>query len=178
MAPELLQEDYTHLMASDIFSLGCTMYEAASGIPLAKNGPEWQAMRNGQASRLARYSNLFNELLFALLQPNPEARPSIDEVVGHPVLQPEPKADEGKDSEELRKMLIAERTRNMLMARYDGVHAQSLALQTCSVLMPADWSCTAGSSTLTATTAQQRRHPIVVNGSDAKGPAPSDCDRS
>eukprot|EP00730_Choanoeca_flexa_P006372 TRINITY_DN12142_c0_g2_i4.p1 TRINITY_DN12142_c0_g2~~TRINITY_DN12142_c0_g2_i4.p1 ORF type:complete len:553 (+),score=139.07 TRINITY_DN12142_c0_g2_i4:254-1912(+) len=117
MAPELLQEDYTHLMASDIFSLGCTMYEAASGIPLAKNGPEWQAMRNGQASRLARYSNLFNELLFALLQPNPEARPSIDEVVGHPVLQPEPKADEGKDSEELRKMLIAERTRNMLMAR-------------------------------------------------------------
>lgn len=41
LSREIMNEDYTHLAKADIFSLGCSLYEAASGHELPKNGPEW-----------------------------------------------------------------------------------------------------------------------------------------
>ena len=117
---ELLQDNHAHLMASDIFALGCTMYEAASGCELPKNGPEWQALRSGAIPPLPRYSALFNELLAAMMQPNPEARPDIGMVVGHPAAQPQ--VPEGEDDVmAMRKQLHAARARNLVITRYAGL---------------------------------------------------------
>jgi hypothetical protein len=104
-------------MAADIFALGCTMYEAASGCELPKNGPEWQALRNGDVPTLERYSPLFNELLAAMLHANAEARPDIMMVVGHPAAQP--MVPEGEDDVmSMRKQLHAARARNLVITRY------------------------------------------------------------
>lgn len=60
---EILQEDYTHLAKADIFSLGITLYEAAGGGPLPKNGPEWHDLREGRVPDLPNLSRDFNKLI-------------------------------------------------------------------------------------------------------------------
>ena len=59
---EILQEDFKHLTKADIFALGLTMFEAAGGGPLPKNGPEWHEIRDGNLKDLP-YSREFNDLL-------------------------------------------------------------------------------------------------------------------
>lgn len=64
---EILRDDFTHLPKVDIFALGLTIYEAAGGGPLPKNGPEWHEIRKGNLKELPRYSRDLNELLKVLL---------------------------------------------------------------------------------------------------------------
>lgn len=60
---EILQEDFKHLFKADIFSLGMTLYEAAGGGPLPKNGPEWHKFREGDFPDLPNLSKDFNALI-------------------------------------------------------------------------------------------------------------------
>jgi hypothetical protein len=116
-----LNEELRHgLTQCDVFSLGCTIYEAASGLELAKNGDEWQAMRTGQAPRLERYSALFNEIVMAMLRCSAVERPSIDAILEHPCLAPQHPCDVSDQTAELlqlRQDLEQERLKNSLMQR-------------------------------------------------------------
>ena len=68
MAPELLAMDINRewLTKADIFSLGLTLYEAASLRDLPKNSledPEYENLKAGQLPYLDSYSKDFNALL-------------------------------------------------------------------------------------------------------------------
>ena len=68
MAPELLAMDINRelLTKSDIFSLGLTLFEAASLKELPKNSiedPEYENLKAGQIPYLENYSKDFNALL-------------------------------------------------------------------------------------------------------------------
>lgn len=60
---EILQEDYTHLVKADVFSLGITLYEAGGGGPLPKNGTEWHNLREGRVPDLPKISRDLNNLI-------------------------------------------------------------------------------------------------------------------
>lgn len=85
---EILQEDFTHLQKADIFSLGITLYEAAGGGPLPKNGPEWHRLRDGDVPDLPNLSREFNDLIKLMIHPDPSKRPSSATIFNHPVLSP------------------------------------------------------------------------------------------
>ncbi|XP_058803699.1 wee1-like protein kinase [Phymastichus coffea] len=78
---EVMREDYTDLAKADMFALGLTIYEVAGGGPLPKNGPKWQAIRDGDLSILSRYNDKFNQLIRAMASVDPSQRPSAADVV-------------------------------------------------------------------------------------------------
>lgn len=63
LSMEALNLDCTHLFKADMFSLGMTLFEAAGGGPLPKNGDEWQKLRHGEVPDLKRLSRDFNDLI-------------------------------------------------------------------------------------------------------------------
>lgn len=81
---EILQEDFRDLYKADIFSLGITLYEAAGGGPLPKNGPEWHMLRNGQVPDIASLSREFNDLIKLMTNPDPAKRPTSTSIFNHP----------------------------------------------------------------------------------------------
>ena len=92
MAPEFLQMnvDPQHLYKADIFSLGLTMYEAASLSPLPRNSGDdeqlYAAVRRGQLPYLPHYSDKFNSLLARMVTPSLTARPDTAQLLAetHP----------------------------------------------------------------------------------------------
>ena len=92
MAPEFLQMnvDPQHLYKADIFSLGLTMYEAASLSPLPRNSGDdeelYSAVRRGQLPYLPHYSDKFNSLLARMVTPSLTARPDTAQLLAetHP----------------------------------------------------------------------------------------------
>ena len=80
MAPEFLQDlqvkvEPEILYKADIFSLGLTIYEAASLKPLPKEGRTYAKLRQGQLSYLPFYSERFNKLMSSMVNPNTGERP-------------------------------------------------------------------------------------------------------
>jgi wee1-like protein kinase len=81
MAPELLEHDINRelLTKADIFSLGLTLFEAASLRELPKNSledMEYEKLKSGQLPYLDGYSKDFNNLLKSMVNPDSFARPS------------------------------------------------------------------------------------------------------
>merc|ERR1719219_541060 len=85
MAPELLEHVINRelLAKADIFSLGLTLFEAASLRELPKNSLEdleYENLKAGQLPYLEGYSKDFNNLLKAMVNPDPRARPSASKL--------------------------------------------------------------------------------------------------
>ena len=81
MAPEFLQSNMNQnlLMNADIFSLGLTLYEAASLKHLPRNSsedPSYQMIKKGNLLYLQNYSPQFNSLIKSMVYPKPDKRPS------------------------------------------------------------------------------------------------------
>lgn len=80
MAPELLNEDYTDLKKSDIFSLGAMIYEYIRGRDLPLSGDEWSAIREGQLDGLNCSFGLEN-MIRNMMNPKYEKRGNASELL-------------------------------------------------------------------------------------------------
>lgn len=108
---EILHEDFKHLQKADIFSLGITLYEAAGGGPLPKNGVEWHQLRTGHVPRLAHLSAELNDLIAQMTHPDATQRPSATTITRHPCLE------EAKSKSQLSMELTVLRQRNEMLQR-------------------------------------------------------------
>lgn len=43
------------LLAADVFSLGASIYEVATRVPLEGSGPQWHALRDGGLPEVCRF---------------------------------------------------------------------------------------------------------------------------
>merc|ERR1740129_1397442 len=83
MAPELfkMEPDTSAVQKADIFSLGCSLYEAASLQPLPKNSEDeegilYKEIRQGKLPYLDNYSKKFNNILRSMIKEEPQDRPT------------------------------------------------------------------------------------------------------
>uniref|UniRef100_A0A1X7UF81 Wee1-like protein kinase n=1 Tax=Amphimedon queenslandica TaxID=400682 RepID=A0A1X7UF81_AMPQE len=110
---EVLQEDYSSLLESDVFSLGLTVYCAGSLCDLPKNGPEWHRIRDGHLPALSQCSEHFNKLLLSLVHSSPSKRPTASELQSHPIVCPSTE----KTKAQLMKELNEEKLKNQILTR-------------------------------------------------------------
>jgi len=86
MAPELLCLVIRRekLAAADIFSLGLTIFEAASLMVMPRNSlddPCYESLKAGQLPHLSQYSEDLNSLLASMVRPDPDMRPRAEDVL-------------------------------------------------------------------------------------------------
>lgn len=111
---EILEEDYSHLPKGDIFALGLSIYELASGAPLPKNGELWQQLRTGHVPLLEGYSKEFNAIIRRTTHQEAAQRPTATELLLHPLIH------QNKDKENISKLkqeLVKERMKNESLQR-------------------------------------------------------------
>jgi len=97
MAPELLQTIIPPVKRittkADIFSLGASLLEITLGINLPQNGVMWQKLRQAGEGQIEfspnskRQNGEVEQLITLLMEPDPNNRPSSDEILLHPNLQ-------------------------------------------------------------------------------------------
>ncbi|MCO5585046.1 hypothetical protein L7F22_038978 [Adiantum nelumboides] len=87
IAPEILRGGFGK--PADVFSLGLVMLEAAGDVILPDNGEPWHKIRNDDFSDvdLSAFSISLLNVIKSLLRSDPEARPNLNELRQHPVLQ-------------------------------------------------------------------------------------------
>eukprot|EP00736_Rhodelphis_marinus_P010019 Rmarinus@m.7566 len=86
MAPELFSEAGVHSYASDLWSLGCVLYEMAAGRPPFVSGSLNQLVTfilSSPVPPLKSCSPQFNDLLFRLLDKDPSRRLPWSDLVSH-----------------------------------------------------------------------------------------------
>ncbi|KAH7430207.1 hypothetical protein KP509_09G088500 [Ceratopteris richardii] len=87
MPLELINDDYGHLAKADVFALGASIFELARGSPLPSSGSQFQAIRKGRLPLLPGFSLPFQNLLKALMHPNPVMRPSPQDLLKHTLIR-------------------------------------------------------------------------------------------
>ncbi|EXB40825.1 Wee1-like protein kinase [Morus notabilis] len=86
MPQEILNERYDHLDKVDIFSLGVAIYELIRGSSLPESGPQLLNVKEGKLPLLPGRSLQFQNLLKAMVDPDPVRRPSAKDLVENPIL--------------------------------------------------------------------------------------------
>ncbi|KAH0637047.1 wee1-like protein kinase [Solanum tuberosum] len=87
MPQEILNENYDHLDKVDIFSLGAAIYELIRGSSLPESGPHFLNIREGKLPLLPGHSLQFQNLLKAMMDPDPTRRPSAKSLVDNPIFE-------------------------------------------------------------------------------------------
>ncbi|KAL6978416.1 Mitosis inhibitor protein kinase wee1 [Sarracenia purpurea var. burkii] len=85
MPQEILNDKYDHLDKVDIFSLGAAIYELIRGSALPESGPLSSNLRVAKLSLLPGHSVQLQNLLKAMMDPDPIRRPSAEELVENPI---------------------------------------------------------------------------------------------
>ncbi|KAK6937405.1 Protein kinase domain [Dillenia turbinata] len=85
MPQEILNEKYDHLDKVDIFSLGAAIYELIRGLPLPGSGPQVSNLRDGKLPLLPSCSLQLQNLVKAMVDPDPTRRPSAKDLVENPI---------------------------------------------------------------------------------------------
>lgn len=88
LSRELLNGDTANLPAADVFALGLSCVELATGVPLPTGDDAYAALRDG-ALPLHLLGHLpvgLVELLAAMIAPDPGARPTAEQLVAHPLV--------------------------------------------------------------------------------------------
>ena len=118
MAPEFLSLEppaWSTLPKADIFSLGMTVFEAASLMDLPRNSDEnknFHDLQQGRLPYLHNYSKKFNQLLRSMVEPKPSKRPSCRTLMGSPALSPA-----GSKRDLLRELEKVKESQQMLEQR-------------------------------------------------------------
>lgn len=81
MAPEVLEGAFEK--PADVFSLGLLILELATDVDLPAQGDSWQNLRHGDFSELSfeDISDTLNRLIKEMSDPNPDMRPTAEEVL-------------------------------------------------------------------------------------------------
>lgn len=114
---EILDGNFAELTKADIFSLGVTLYEAATLKMPAPNGPEWHLLRDDHPPQLLKYSHAFNEIVLSMLRRDPHLRPSSKEVLNQPLFVRKEGPAEEKSKQQLAAELHAEKERNFMLSQ-------------------------------------------------------------
>ncbi|CAN0880704.1 Wee1-like protein kinase [Linum grandiflorum] len=85
MPQEILNENYDHLDKVDIFSLGASIYELIRAAPLPESGSLFLNLKEGKLPLLPGHSLQFQNLLKAMVDPDPVRRPSSRSLVDNPI---------------------------------------------------------------------------------------------
>lgn len=88
LAPELLNseeyQDKPELTKADVFSLGITLLEIATGYTIPMNGNDWHDLRNERLDILDNVTHLsdsFKKVIKIMLKRDPNQRPSVKELL-------------------------------------------------------------------------------------------------
>ncbi|KAG7400029.1 hypothetical protein PHYBOEH_007097 [Phytophthora boehmeriae] len=87
MAKELLSTA-ERLPSADVFCLGITMLELATGLRLPAAGKQWHKLREGNLPRFSlEYSNELSSQIKQMMNPNPTERPTAVAILKNPCIQ-------------------------------------------------------------------------------------------
>ncbi|XP_052186202.1 wee1-like protein kinase [Diospyros lotus] len=87
MPQEILNDKYDYLDKVDIFSLGVSIYELIRGSTLPTSGTISSNLREGKLPLLPGHSVQLQNLLKAMMDPDPVWRPSARELVENPIFE-------------------------------------------------------------------------------------------
>eukprot|EP00912_Choanoflagellata_sp_UC4_P000939 UC4_evm2s577 len=109
----------------DMYSLGISLYEAATLHVLPKNGEDWQALREGKLPTMPNRTRNFCDLVKTLMDKTPENRLTAEQVLQHPFVVTAKVPREEKTLEQLKAELEAEKMRSaMYLRRLDDERRQ------------------------------------------------------
>ncbi|KAJ3133104.1 Protein kinase, membrane associated tyrosine threonine 1 [Geranomyces variabilis] len=86
IAPEIMKAP-TFGKPADVFSLGLIILEITANVILPENGPYWHKLREGDLGEIdfgQEISPALVDLVKSMLDPDPDMRPTVDGILGHP----------------------------------------------------------------------------------------------
>eukprot|EP00050_Salpingoeca_kvevrii_P022562 m.128164 g.128164 ORF g.128164 m.128164 type:complete len:276 (-) comp9743_c6_seq1:198-1025(-) len=88
MAPELLNDDFGK--PADIFSAGLTILDMGCDYELPARGAEFRTIRSGVIPDFLfeDLSSTMEGLIREMMHPNPQARPTVEDLLRHPMIAP------------------------------------------------------------------------------------------
>lgn len=78
-APEVIEGQAC--FASDVFSLGLVLFEAATGVVMPECGDQWVALRRGEIPKMNGIGKELQGIIKKMLEPNPCSRICIQEIL-------------------------------------------------------------------------------------------------
>eukprot|EP00761_Pharyngomonas_kirbyi_P002773 gb/GECH01002777.1/.p1 GENE.gb/GECH01002777.1/~~gb/GECH01002777.1/.p1 ORF type:complete len:594 (+),score=122.39 gb/GECH01002777.1/:1-1782(+) len=82
---EMLQDTTTDMRKVDVFSLGISLFQLATGKELPRSGDEWQNLRRGEFTIQRQMDPELELLIRQMMHKDPDQRPSSSDILNHPL---------------------------------------------------------------------------------------------